>query len=115
VLSFDDAIVDKFVAVWNKNYDPVAAWNFVYDNILSLYDMIFPVMLKFVPLGERQRVEAAIDQVLALVAPDYFDESTLAMPITRDLSRGKRAVLELWGGLVKKNYPPQPISKPATT
>ena len=30
------------------------------------------------------------------------------MPITRDLSRGKRAVLELWGGLVKRGYPPQP-------
>ena len=49
----------------------------------------------------------------ALVSPKYFPESTLAMPITRDLSRGKRTVLELWGGLVKRNYPPQPISKPA--
>jgi hypothetical protein len=23
-----------------------------------------------------------------------------------------RTVLQLWGGLVKRNYPPQPISKP---
>jgi hypothetical protein len=35
------------------------------------------------------------------------------MPITRDLSRGKRTVLELWGGLVKRGYPPQPITAPA--
>jgi hypothetical protein len=118
VLSFDDAFVDKFIDVWNsphdptKAYDPAKAWDFIYSNILYLYDMIFPVMLRFVPLGDRQRVEAAIDQVLALIAPSYFAESTLAMPITRDLSEGKRTVLQLWGGLVKRNYPPQPISKP---
>lgn len=112
VLTYDDAFVDQFVQLWNSTLDPVQAWNFIYSNILYLYDMIFPVMLRFVPLGDRQRVEAAIDQVLALIAPNYFPESTLAMPITRDLSRGKRTVLELWGGLVKRNYPPQPISKP---
>jgi hypothetical protein len=98
--------------LWNSNYDPAQAWNFVYSNILYLYDMIFPVMVRFVPLGDRTRVEAAIDQVLTLISPKYFPESTLAMPITRDLSRGKRAVLELWGGLVKRGYPPQPISAP---
>jgi hypothetical protein len=113
VLSYDDAFVDQFVKLWNSNYDPAQAWNFVYSNILYLYDMIFPVMLRFVPLGDRTRVEAAIDQVLTLISPKYFPESTLAMPITRDLSRGKRAVLELWGGLVKRGYPPQPISAPA--
>ena len=114
VLPFDDAFVDQFVQLWNSTYDPAKAWDFVYSNILYLYDMIFPVMLRFVPLGDRQRVEAAIDQVLTLIAPSYFAESTLAMPITRDLSQGMRTVLQLWGGLVKRNYPPQPISKPAT-
>ncbi len=118
VFANDDRFVDDFIKLWNsppppaKPYDPANAWNFVYNNILYLYDMIFPVMLKFVPLGDRARVEGAIDQVLTLIAPSYFDESTLAMPITRDLSEGMRTVLQLWGGLVKKNYPPQPISKP---
>ena len=118
VLSFDDAFVDQFIELWNsppdpkKPYDPDEAWNFIYSNILYLYDMIYPVMLRFVPLGDRARVEAAVDQVLTLIAPSYFAESTLAMPITRDLSEGKRTVLQLWGGLVKRNYPPQPISKP---
>jgi hypothetical protein len=112
VLSFDDAFVDQFVQLWNSTLDPAKAWDFVYSNILYLYDMIFPVMLRFVPLGDRQRVEGAIDQVLTLIAPSYEAESTLAMPITRDLSQGKRTVLQLWGSLVKRNYPPQPISKP---
>jgi hypothetical protein len=113
VLSFDDDFVERFVTLWNSTFDAAKAWNFVYENILYLYDMLFPVMRQYVPLGDRQRVEGAVDQVLTLIAPSYFAESTLAMPITRDLSRGKRTVLQLWGGLVKKNYPPQPISKPA--
>ncbi len=119
VFAADDRFVDDFIKLWNsppppaKPYDPAKAWDFVYNNILYLYDMIFPVMLQFVPLGDRARVEGAIDQVLTLIAPSYFDESTLAMPITRDLSEGMRTVLQLWGGLVKKNYPPQPISKPS--
>jgi hypothetical protein len=106
VLSYDDSFVDDFVKLWNSHHDPEEAWNFVYSNILYLYDMIFPVMLRFVPLGNRARVEAAIDQVLTLISPKYFPESTIAMPITRDLSRGKRIVLELWGDLVKRGYPP---------
>ena len=66
------------------------------------------------PLGDRQRVEAAIDQVLTLIAPSYFAESTLAMPITRDLSQGKRTVLATVGWAREAEYyPPQPISKPA--
>jgi hypothetical protein len=113
VLPFDDAFVDQFVQLWNSTYDPAQAWNFIYSNILYLYDMIYPVMLRFVPLGDRQRVEAAVDQVLTLIAPSYFAESTLAMPITRDMSAGKRTVLQLWGGLVKRGYPPQPITAPA--
>ena len=113
VLSFDDAFVDEFIQLWNSTFDPDKAWNFIYSNILYLYDMLFPVMLRFVPLGDRARVEAAVDQVLTLIAPSYFAESTLAMPITRDLSEGKRTVLQLWGGLVKRNYPPKKISKPA--
>jgi hypothetical protein len=28
------------------------------------------------------------------------------------MSEGKRSVLQLWGGLVKRGYPPQPIQKP---
>lgn len=112
VLSFDDAFVDQFVQLWNSSFDPAKAWHFVYSKILYLYDMVFPVMLRFVPLSDRQRVEGAIDQVLTLIAPSYQAESTLAMPITRDLSQGMRTVLQLWGSLVKKNYPPQPISKP---
>ena len=114
VLPFDDGLVDQFVDLWNGYYQqpdaPEIAWKFVYDEILSVYDQLFPVMRRFLPLNDRARVEAGIDQVLALISDQYFYESTLAMPITRDLSAGKRKVLELWGSLVRRKYPQVPIS-----
>ena len=35
--------------------------------------------------------------------------STLYMPVTRDLSAGKRRVLEVWGHLVVRKNPQEPI------
>ncbi len=68
-------------------------------------------MNKFMPLNSRTRVEGAIDQLILLISKDYQDHSTLAMPITRDMSQSRRAVLELWAKrLVKLNYPPKKLS-----
>lgn len=116
VLPFDDAMVGEFVDLWNRYYEqadaPEIAWRYIYGKILYVYDQLFPVMRRFLPLDDRTRVEGGIDQVLALISDRFFHESTLAMPITRDLSAGKRRVLELWGNLVRRKYPKQPISKP---
>lgn len=114
VMPFDEGIQQMFVEEWNKSYDPEAAWNFVYGRILYLYDMLYPVMSRYMPLGDRASVEAAVDQFIPLISQDYVTtESTLMMPITRDLSSAKRWVLEAWCKLVKGNYPPVPISGPA--
>ena len=88
VLSYDDAIVDQFVHVveFDARSREGVELRLLQCPLSLRHDL--PGLLKFVPLGDRQRVEAAIDQVLALVSPKYFPESTLAMPITRDLSRG---------------------------
>jgi hypothetical protein len=68
-------------------------------------------MNKFMPLNSQARVEGAIDQLIVLISKEYQEESTLAMPITRDMSQSRRAVLELWAqSLVKRNYPPIPLS-----
>jgi hypothetical protein len=111
VYPFDGPLVDRFVQLWNSTYDPDQAWQFVYDEILYLYDMLYPIMNAYVPLHDRGKVEAAIDQVLLLISEELEENSTVAMPITRDLSRGKREVLELWGSLVKRGYPPVPIAR----
>src|SRR5262249_54028955 len=96
VLPFDDAVPQAFVDLWNAGQDQEAAWDFIYYQILYVYDMIFNVMLEYVDLGSRQAVEQNIRSIWFAISPDAAAESTYAMPITRDLSAGKRLTLQLW-------------------
>lgn len=109
VMPFDDDMPAQFAKLWNDSFDSALAWQYIYNGILGVYDMLFPVMDDYMPLGERSRVEAAINQLLVLTQEPYQDASTLYMPITRDLSSGKRRVLEMWGSLVRRQYPHEPI------
>jgi hypothetical protein len=117
VLPFDDGLMQQFVDCWNATgayagtqpYNRLQAWRFIYGNILYVYDMIFPVMDLFMPLGDLVRVEGAIDQLMLMITEDMEVASTLYMPVTRDLSAGKRRVLETWGDLVVRKYPQVPL------
>jgi hypothetical protein len=104
VLPFDDSVPQDFVDCWNKNRDQAQAWNFIYGEILYVYDMLFNVMLRFVNLGNRQAVESNIGGIWPLISEGAAAESTNAMPITRDMSAGKRRALQLWIYLVANNY-----------
>jgi len=104
VLPFNDGVPQQFVDLWNSTQDQAQAWSFIYGNILYLYDMLFNVMLEFVNLGSRQAVEKNIGRIWHVIAKEAAAESTHAMPITRDLSAGKRRTLQLWIYLVANNY-----------
>ena len=104
VLPFDSSVPGQFIDLWNSTHDPAQAWTFVYNNILYIYDMIFSVMLKYINLGSRDAVEKSAAAIAALIAKDTAAESTMAMPITRDLSSGKRTTLQLWLSLVNEQY-----------
>ena len=104
VLPFDAQVPGAFIELWNSTHDPAQAWSFIYNQILYVYDMLFSVMLEYVNLGDRTAVEQNIQAVLQLTSTAYAAESTLAMPITRDLSAGKRLTLQLWGYLVQHGY-----------
>lgn len=116
VLPQEPQMEQDFVTYWNSIYQQQNAsqliWeNFIYPQILQPFYYLYPIMSKYMPLNSLQRVEGAIDQLIVLVSKDYQEESTLAMPITRDLPQSRRAVLELWAQkLVKLNYPPMPLS-----
>jgi hypothetical protein len=105
-----------FITYWNsictrQNAATLLWENFIYPRILQTFDYLYPIMNKFMPLNSQARVEGAIDQLIVLISKEYQEESTLAMPITRDMSQSRRAVLELWAqSLVKRNYPPIPLS-----
>ncbi|HEY6802017.1 MAG TPA: hypothetical protein VI306_00430 [Pyrinomonadaceae bacterium] len=104
VLPFDDAVPGQFVDLWNSSGNQTEAWNFIYNDILYVYDMLFSVMLEFVDLGSQQAVEQNLAGIWSLISEEAFAESTYAMPITRDLSAGKRLTLQLWIYLVANNY-----------
>lgn len=116
VMPFDNELVAQFVDRWNgtgvysgqPKYDRTLAWQFIYDNIFYAYDMIYPVMEMFMPFGNLVRVEGAIDQLLMMISEDFLD-STLYMPVTRELSAGKRLILQAWGGLVTRKYPQEDL------
>jgi hypothetical protein len=116
VLPFDNALVGRFVDRWNgtgsyagqPKYDRLLTWQFIYGNILYVYDMLYPVMDAFMPLGNLVRVEGAIDQLMLMVA-ESMESSTLYMPVTRELSAGKRLILESWGELVSRKYPQEDL------
>jgi hypothetical protein len=104
VLPFDDQVPQAFVDLWNSTYNQTQAWDFVYKEILYLYDMLFNVMLKFVNLGSETAVKSNLSGIWNAIAQDAALESTFAMPITRDMSAGKRLALQLWIYLVANNY-----------
>jgi hypothetical protein len=104
VLPFDDGVPQEFINLWNSTGDPEQAWNFIYNNILYVYDMLFSVMLEYVNLGDRSAVEASASIIWGMISEAAAQDSTLAMPITRDMSAGKRKALQLWIYLVSNNY-----------
>ncbi len=124
VMPFDTSPLDgrisplvDFVDRWNgtgaysgqPKYNRELTWNWVYGNILYLYDMLFPVMDRWMPLHSLERVEGSIDQLVVMIQEGWVEESTLYMPVTRDLSAAKRLILETWGDLVIRKYPQTPL------
>ncbi|MCW1245649.1 hypothetical protein OC610_14620 [Pseudomonas sp. SAICEU22] len=115
VLPIDIQLQQDFINYWNNIYKDkdaaTALWEgFLYPRILQTFYYLYPIMNKFMPLNSQARVEGAIDQLIVLISKPYQEESTLSMPITRDMSQSRRAVLELWAKkLVKRGYPPQPL------
>jgi len=104
VLPFDDALPLEFIDFWNSTHDSTKAWDFVYHRILYVYDMIFSVMLEFVNLGSQSAFDNSATAIRSLIEKSRADEGTSAMPVTRDLSEGKRIVLQLYLYLVSQKF-----------
>ncbi|MFE4480203.1 MULTISPECIES: hypothetical protein [Streptomycetaceae] len=112
MLPFDDQLPEDFRKYCEEHHnDPVAAWDYVYKRVLYVYDMIFPVMKYYaaLDLGDRTAVERNIDQILELSSVSMAN-SSLYMPVTRDLSSGKRKVLEMYRTLLRTGKPKEVTS-----
>jgi hypothetical protein len=79
-------------------------WPFIYANVFGFYSVLYPIMSNVIPWGPADApnnpAEAATfaSQILMLTSANLWS-STLYMPITRDLSGGKRELLSRWCNL----------------
>ena len=87
--------------------DSQLSWAFVYKNVLSTYDLIYPVMSQIRNLHDKNVVDAMAEQLKFAISLDSF-ASTLYMPMTRELSAGKRKLLERYVDLLPGRVPPDP-------
>lgn len=112
VLPFDDTVPGTFCNTWNASPDPTgaSAWSFVYNNILYVYDMLFSVMLKHVNLGSQTAVNNNLCAIWNTISKELAVEGTGAMPITRDLSEGKRRTLQLYIYLAYNKFQIVPLN-----
>jgi hypothetical protein len=121
VMPFDNSLPQQFADLWNKTHSLDDAWQYVYNNILYVYDMLYPVMKYYagIDLGSQSSVNQSITYILQLISSNMLDQ-TVYMPVTRELSSGKRAVLQMYGSLVESNgsvetlEPPQGFSEATT-
>lgn len=104
VLPFDETVPGKLVEIWNTTGNQEQAWQLIYTNILHVYDMLFSVMLQYVNLGSQSAVTAHLSGIWNAISEEAAQESSYAMPITRDLSAGKRLALQLWIYLAANDY-----------
>lgn len=67
-------------------------WDFIYPEILRYYYIVFPAMATRFPLNDEGNVSAVKHAIIDRISAQYAD-STLRMPITRDMSPGKIKLL----------------------
>ncbi len=90
--------------------DSELTWPFIFTKVLRVFNLVYPVMSLVRNLSDRSVVEAMADQLKFAISLETF-ESTLYMPMTRDLSAGKRRLLQRWVNLLP-NAPEDTPSKP---
>ena len=76
-------------------------WPFIYQEVFCYFAVLYPIMSTFIPWGptdapdDPQKVAAFANNMIQMTDPAFWD-STVYMPITRELSAGKRALLLRW-------------------
>lgn len=75
--------------------DDQVTWDLVYEKVLRYYYKVFPTMDAHLPLNDKAACERAAQVLIMLTDASNWD-STLYMPITREMSDGKRRLLHRW-------------------
>jgi hypothetical protein len=84
--------------------DQINNWQFMYENFFNYFALLYPVMSHVIPWGPTDApnnpniVAQFASQMKIFTDPVNWD-TTIYMPITRDLSAGKRDLLWRWCNL----------------
>jgi hypothetical protein len=76
--------------------EQVITWNVVYEKVLKLYKMIYPIMDVILPINEATWSDAAIGEKIKYLTNEDNWQYPLFMPITRDMSAAQRKLLWMW-------------------
>jgi len=80
-------------------------WKFIYDHFFGYFSVMYPVMSKVMPWGpdnapnDPPEVRKVYADLIRTFTDEKMWESTLYMPITREMSAGKRALIQRWCNL----------------
>jgi hypothetical protein len=84
-LAFDNALFDKPTSE--------LTWDFIYAEVLQTYNLVYPLMSLILNLGDETTVNQNAKKIEFATSLQQF-LTTLFMPITREMSAGKRDVLK---------------------
>lgn len=75
--------------------DADVTWDLVYEKVLRYYYKLFPVMDQHLQLNDKQACMRGAQILMGLTDASAWN-STLYMPVTRELSDGRRRLLHRW-------------------
>ena len=114
----DDQSLDYFVNIRvlpRDDYDAIPdsalTFAFLYDEVLRYYHLLCPAMSEQFPLNNAFRVKLKAAEIKRRISTSLWD-TVAYMPITRDLSDGKRKLLDRWCDLAIGSDGP-PLNQPA--
>ena len=93
---------NTFRVLPDDNYDNVPdsqiTWDFVYQNVIRYFYLVYPGMFARLAFQNEAIAKQSASIIAKMVAKSGWD-STSYMPVSRDLSDGKRKLLQRWCAL----------------
>ena len=89
--------------------DDELSWKFLYERVLRTWDKVYPVMSVVRDLHKKTVFDGMTEQTRFAISPERF-ETCWYMPITRDLSAGKRKLILRYLNLLPNRVPPDSVT-----
>lgn len=87
----DDASLTPYL-----NGEQTITWEVVYEKVLELYKMIYPIMDIILPINPTTWGDAFMGQKIKSLTDESNWQYPLFMPVTRDMSAAQRKLLHMW-------------------